>query len=73
MSIFNIGPLTYNDGAKETVVGVVSFGSSSCDGRTVFARVTEAREWIQSKLAQTCPTTGTNRGGGGSKLFFILF
>ena len=33
-----LGPLTYNDGGRATVVGVVSWGSKSCFGPMVFAR-----------------------------------
>ena len=49
-----LGPLTYYDGGRETLVGAVSWGRRTCFGPTVFARVTEALPWIQEKMRQSC-------------------
>ena len=49
-----LGPLTYNDGGRATVVGVVSWGSRSCFGPGVFARVTEVLPWVQEQMRQPC-------------------
>ena len=51
---FTLGPLTYNDGGQETLVGVVSWGDGDCSGPSVFARVTEVLPWIQEQMRQPC-------------------
>jgi len=48
------GPLTYNNDGKATLVGVVSWGSRSCDANTIFARVTEVLPWIESEMKEQC-------------------
>ena len=51
-----LGPLTYNDGGRATLVGVVSWGIG-CALAThpgVYARVTEVLPWINSEMSQTC-------------------
>ena len=56
LSIPNLGPLTYNDNGRATLVGVVSGGKDCADRRYpgTYARVTEALPWIQEELAKTC-------------------
>ena len=59
-----LGPLTYDDGERVTVVGVVSYGPGmppfdpySCKGigrPDVYARVTTALEWIENKMRNRC-------------------
>ena len=51
---FVLGPLTYDDGGQAILVGVVSWGRDSCDGPTVFARVTEVLPWIHEQMRQPC-------------------
>ena len=51
-----LGPLTYNDGGRAVVVGVVSWGRG-CALAThpgVYARVTEVMPWINEQLSQMC-------------------
>ena len=53
--LFNIsGPLTYNNGGRATLVGVVSYGTHGCWSYTVFARVTAVLPWIQDEMEQQC-------------------
>ena len=53
--LFNIsGPLTYNNGGRATLVGVVSYGKAGCWSYTVFARVTAVLPWIQDEMEQQC-------------------
>jgi len=48
------GPLTYNNNGRATLVGVVSWGSRSCDQNTIFARVTEVLPWIENEMKEQC-------------------
>lgn len=47
------GPLVCQKDGAWTLVGIVSWGSSTCSTSTpgVYARVTKLREWIDSVLA----------------------
>lgn len=59
-----LGPLTYDDGKKVTIVGVVSYGPGvppfihgSCKGvdrPDVYARVTTGLAWIKSEMKTGC-------------------
>ena len=49
-----LGPVTYNDGEKEILVGAVSWGRLDCNGHSVFARVSEVVPWIQEQMRQPC-------------------
>ncbi len=48
--------MTYNNGGRATVVGVVSWGIGCAQAQRpgVYARVTEAMAFINSELNQTC-------------------
>ena len=52
--ILNLGPLTYNNGGRATLVGVVSWGSKHCDSDSVFARVTAVLPWIHEQMEKPC-------------------
>ena len=51
-----LGPLTFNDEGRETIVGVVSFGEGCAQASNpgVYARVTEVLPWIKEQLKNTC-------------------
>jgi len=48
------GPLTYDNGGRATLVGVVSWGSKHCDKDSVFARVTAVLPWIKEQMEKPC-------------------
>ena len=51
-----LGPLTFNDGGGETLVGVVSWGIGCADKEYpgIYARITSVLPWIKRELAETC-------------------
>jgi len=53
---FNLGPLTYDDDGKQTLVGVVSwgFGCAEKGHPGVYSRITEVLPWIEEELSKTC-------------------
>ena len=57
---FLLGPLTYNNNGRATLVGVVSWGigCASPGYPGVYARVTEALGFINDQLAQGCTASG---------------
>ena len=51
-----LGPLTYNNKGRHTVVGVTSFGAG-CGYKQhpgVYSRVTEGLDWIKAELSKSC-------------------
>ena len=53
---FHLGPLTYDDDGKQTLVGVVSwgFGCAEKGHPGVYSRITEVLPWIEEELSKTC-------------------
>ena len=51
----NLGPLTYDDSGRSTLVGVVSFGIGCAEVGFpgVYARVSSVLEWIETTRRQT--------------------
>ena len=51
-----LGPLTFNDGGGETLVGVVSrgYGCALKDFPGIYGRITAVLPWIKNELAETC-------------------
>ena len=51
-----LGPLTYKDGGRATVVGVVSWGIGCAEKGNpgVYSRVTKVMNWINSELKKKC-------------------
>ena len=51
-----LGPLTYDDDGKQTLVGVVSWGRDCAlkDYPGVYARITHVLPWIEEELSKTC-------------------
>ena len=54
--VINIGPLTFVQSERTTVVGVVSWGIGCGDPGYpgVYGRVTEGLDFIEEELASTC-------------------
>ncbi len=55
-TICNLGPLTYQANGKVTVVGVLSedFGCWDSELPGIYARVTDALDFIYEEMSQTC-------------------
>ena len=51
-----LGPLTFNDGGGEILVGVVSrgFGCALKDFPGIYGRITAVLPWIKNELAEGC-------------------
>ena len=51
-----LGPLTFNDGEGEILVGVVSrgFGCALKDFPGIYGRITAVLPWIKNELAEGC-------------------
>lgn len=53
---FIVGPLTYNEGGRTYITGVVSWGVGCAQAGKpgVYARVTKAMDFINQELSKTC-------------------
>ena len=53
---FILGPLTYNEGGRTYITGVVSWGVGCAQAGKpgVYARVTKAMDFINQELSKTC-------------------
>ena len=56
LTVFTLGPLTYKVNGKTTLVGVLSKDFGCWDRKLpgVYARVTEALDFIYEEMLQTC-------------------